>query len=48
MLDFCEVFTKNGLSRLSPDYFLGQAWPELWSGMANMCHCHEFNDVLNM
>ena len=45
---FCEVFTKNGLSGLSPDYFLGQAWPDLWPGMANMCYCHEFNDMLNM
>ena len=45
---FCEVFTKNGLSGLSPDYFLGQAWPDLRSGMANMCYCHEFNDMLNM
>ena len=34
---FCEVFTKTGLSGLSPDYFLGQAWPGLWPGMANIC-----------
>ena len=45
---FCEVFTKTGLSGLSPDYFLGQAWPDLWPGMTNMCYCHEFNDMLNM
>ena len=45
---FCEVFTKTGLSRLSPDYFLLQAWPDLWPGMSNMCYCHEFNDMLNM
>ena len=35
------VFTKTGLSGLSPDYSLGQ-------GMANVCYCHEFNDMLNM
>ena len=29
------VFTKTGLSELSPDYFRGQAWPDLWPGMAN-------------
>ena len=45
---FCEVFTKIGLSGLSPDYFLGQAWLDLWPGMANVCYCHEFNDMLNM
>ena len=45
---FCEVFTKIGLSGLSPDYFLGQAWPDLWTGMANMCYYHEFKDMLNM
>ena len=45
---FCEVFTKTGLSGPSPNYFLGQAWPDLWPGMANMCYCHEFNDMLNM
>ena len=39
------VFTKNGLSRLSPDYSLGQAWPDLWPEMANVCYCHEFNDM---
>ena len=43
-LMFCVVFTKIGLSGLSPDYFLGQAW----SGMANVCYCHKFNDILNM
>ena len=42
------VFTKTGLSGLSPDYFFGQAWPNLWPGMANVCYCHEFNDMLNM
>ena len=39
---FCVVFTKIGLSGLSQDYFLGQAWP----GMTNVCH--KFNDILNM
>ena len=42
------VFTKPGLSGLSPDYSLGQAWPDLRPGMANVCYCHEFNDMLNM
>ena len=42
------VFSKAGLFGLSPNYFLGQAWPDLWSGMANVCYCHEFNDMLNM
>ena len=45
---FCEVFTKTGLSGLSPNYLLGQAWPDLWPGMTNMCYYHEFNDMLNM
>ena len=39
---------KTGLSGPSPDYFLGQAWPDLWPGMANVCYCHKFNDILNM
>ena len=42
------VFTKNGLSGLSPDYFRGQAWPDLWLGMANVCYCHKLNDMLDM
>ena len=45
---FCVVFTKTGLSGLSPDYSLGQAWPNLWLGMVNVCYCHEFNEMLNM
>ena len=45
---FVKYLPKTGLSGLSPDYFLGQAWPDLWPGMANMCYCHEFNDMLNM
>ena len=45
---FCVVFTKTGLSGLSPDYSLGQAWPDLWPGMVNVCYCHEFNEMLNM
>ena len=44
----CEVFANTGLSRISPEYFLGQTWPDLWPGMDNMCYCHEFNDMLNM
>ena len=37
MLDvLCGIY-KTGLSRLSPDYFRGQAWPDLWPGMVNVC-----------
>ena len=36
------------LSELSPDYFRGQAWPDLWPGMANVCYCHKLNNMLNM
>ena len=25
---------------LSPDYFRGQTWPDLWPGMANVCYCY--------
>ena len=39
------VFTKTRLSGLSPSYFLGQAWQDLWSEMANVCYCHKFNDI---
>ena len=42
------VVTKTGLSGLSPDYFRGQAWPDLWSRMANVCYCHKLNNMLNM
>ena len=42
------VFTKTGLSGLSPDYFKGQAWSDLWPGMANVCYCHKLNNMLNM
>ena len=45
---FCVVFTKTGLSGLSPDYFRGQAWPDLLPGMTNVCYCHKFNDILKM
>ena len=45
---FGVVFIKTGLYALSPDYFLGQAGPALWSGMANVCYCHKSNDILNM
>ena len=44
---FCVVFTKSGLSGLSPDYSLGQAWPDFGQEWL-MCDCHEFNDMLNM
>ena len=42
------VVTKTGLSELSPNYFQGQAWPDLWPGMANVCYCHKLNNMLNM
>ena len=29
---FVKYLQKTGLSGLSPDYFLGQAWPDLWPG----------------
>ena len=45
---FCVVFIKTRLSELSPDYFRGQAWPDLWPGMANVCYCHKLNNMLNM
>ena len=41
MLDvLCGIYKKNGLSELSLDYFRGQACPDLWPGMANVCYCH--------
>ena len=45
---FCVVFTKTGLSGLSPYSFRGQAWPDLWPGMANVCYFHKLNNMLNM
>ena len=30
------------------DYFRGQAWLDLWPGMANVCYCHKLNNMLNM
>ena len=45
---FCGIYKKTGLSGLSPDYFRGQAWPDLLSGMTNVCYCHKFNDILKM
>ena len=42
------VVTKIGLFGLSPDYFRGQAWPDLWPEMANVCYCHKLNNMLNM
>ena len=29
--------TKSEISRLSPNYFQGQVWPDLWLGMASWC-----------
>ena len=45
---FCVVLIKSGLSRLSPDYFRGQAWSDLWPGMANVCYCCKLNNMLNV
>ena len=42
------IFTKNALYGLNPDYFRGQALPNLWPGMTNVCHCHKFNNMLNL
>ena len=39
---------KIGLSKLSPNYFRGQAWLDLLPGMANVCYCHKLNNMLNM
>ena len=39
---------KTGLSELSLDYFRGQAWLDLWPGMANVCYFHKLNNMLNM
>ena len=33
------VFKKIGLFGLRPDYFRGQAWPDLWPGMTNVKLC---------
>ena len=50
MLDvLCGIYKKKiGLFELSPDYFRGQAWPDLWPGMTNMCYFHKLNNMLNM
>ena len=45
---FVWYLQKTGLSGLSLDYFRGQAWPDLWPGMANVCYCHKLNNMLNM
>ena len=48
MLDvFCGI-VKTRLSGLSLDYFGGQAWPDLWPGMANVCNCCKLNNMLNV
>ena len=45
---FCVVLIKSGLSGLSPYYFRGQAWPDLWVGMANVCYWCKLNNMLNV
>ena len=42
------VVSKTRLFGLSPDYFRGQAWLDLWPGMASVCYCHTLNNMLNM
>ena len=42
------VLIKVELSRLCPDYFRGQAWTDLWPGMANVCDFCKLNNMLNM
>ena len=42
------ILTQAGLSGLSPDYFQGQAWPDLWSEMANVCYCCKLNNMQNV
>ena len=42
------VFTKTGLSELRLDYFRGQAWSDLWPGMANVCYCHKLNKYVKL
>ena len=49
MLDvLCGIYKKTRLYGLSPDYFLGQAWSDLWPGMANVCYCHKFNEYVKL
>ena len=45
---FVWYLQKIGLSELSPDYFRGQAWLDLWPGMANVCYFHKLNNMPNM
>ena len=48
MLDvLCGIY-KNWTFWTKSRLFLSPAWPDLWLGMANVCYCHEFNDMLNM
>ena len=45
---FIVVLIKAGLSGLSPDYFCGQAWSDLWLEMTNVCYCCKLNNMLNV
>ena len=45
---FVWYLQKIGLYGLSPDFFQGQEWPDLWLGMANVCYCHKLNNMPNM
>ena len=42
------VLIKARLSGLSPNSFRGQAWLDLWLGMANVCYCCKLNNMLNV
>ena len=41
---FCGIY-KIWTFGLSPDYFRGQAWPDLW---LNACYCCKLNNMMNM
>ena len=37
-LEICYINkTKAEISELSPDYFLGRVWSNLWQGIASLC-----------
>ena len=42
------VLIEAGLSGISLDYFRGQAWPDLWPRMANVCYYCKLNNMLNV
>ena len=46
--EFWVKITKVGIFGLSLDFFQGQVWPDLWSGMANVCYYCKLNNMLNV